>query len=142
MCPSVTVLRCLLGLGAAYHLLLGATALIFRSHTGELARRFFHFNLSSAPEVQWIVNPFSAYLLAFGALLAITATHPVKYRPFVYVAVGLYGLRFVERVWFWLAGDAALKVAMDPFRQGIHVLVVALMAVAMAILAGRLRDRT
>lgn len=140
MRPSVTVLRFLLGLGAVYHLLLGTMALIFRSHTGELARRFFQFNLSATPEVQWILNPFSAYLLAFGALLAITATHPVKYRPFVFVAVGLYGLRFVERAWFWVAGEEALKVAQDPLRQGVHLLVVALMAATMAILAFRLRD--
>ncbi len=140
MRPSVNVLRFLLGLGAVYHIVLGATALIFRSHTGDLARRFFQFNLSNAPEVQWILNPFSAYLLAFGALLAITATNPGKYRPFVFVAVGLYSLRFVERIWFLLSGDEALKVAMDPLRQGVHLLVVALMAVAMAMLAGRLRD--
>lgn len=132
-------LRVLLGVGALYHLLLGLAGLFMKDQAAELARLFFRFNLSPTPEILWLLNPFSAYLLAFGLLMAVTALDPVKYRAFVYVVVTLYAVRVLERIWFLVAGEEALRVAGNPVQQAIHLGVVVIMAGAMLVLASRSR---
>ncbi len=127
----------LLVVGAVYHVLLGLAALLFKEHAAEMARVFFRFNLTPTPELLWILNPFAAYLLAFGLTMAVAARNPGRHRPVVLLVVALYAIRFLERAWFVIAADETLKASADPMQQGLHLAVVLAMTVAMGVLAFR-----
>lgn len=136
---SAKALRILLWIAAIYHLALGFSAMVLKTQATDLARIFFKFNLSPTPELLWLLNPFSAYLLAFGVMLAITATNPLRYRPFLFIAVGLFCLRAIQRAWFLMNGPPELKVITDSAQNGIHLAVVAAMAIGMTVLAMQIK---
>ncbi len=135
-------LRALLGLVAIYHLVLGLLGLFARQQAPDLARTFFRFRLSGSPETLWLLNPFSAYLLAFGAATAVAAWNPVRFRPLVFVVVGLFTLRIVQRLVFLIAADDSLKAAVSPVQNVIHLCVVAALAAAILALALRSSSKT
>jgi len=135
-------LRALLGFTAFYHLALGVLGLLARDRAPELARTLFRFQLSGSPETLWLLNPFSAYLLAFGATTAVAAWNPVRFRPLVFVVVGLFVLRIIQRLVFTIAADDSLKAAVSPVQNVIHLCVVAALAAGILILALRSAPRT
>ena len=134
-------MQLLLGVAAVYHIVLGMLGICLKSRAPEMARNLFHFNLSATPEVLWMLNPFAAYLLAFGLMLAVTAANPARFRPLVFVAVGLFALRVVQRVMFLTTADETLKTIASPGQNIVHLAVVATMGLAMLVLALRLNPR-
>jgi hypothetical protein len=139
MKTAKTWLRVLLGVAAGYHIVLGLLGIFFKSHAAELARELFRFNLSASPDVLWMINPFSAYMLAFGSMLAVTASNPLRFRPMVFVAGGLFALRVVQRVIFITSADEALKTVVSPGQNLVHLAVVSAMGLAMLVLAMRVK---
>jgi len=127
----------LLGFIAFYHLAVGLLGLFARDRAPELARTLFRFQLSGNPETLWLLNPFSAYLLAFGAAVAVAAWNPIRFRPLVFVAVGLFVLRIIQRLVFLIAADDSLKSVVSPVQNVIHLCVVAAIAAATLTLALR-----
>jgi len=141
MKTTKTALQVLLGVAAGYHIGLGLLGIFLKSRASELARDFFHFNLSATPEELWMINPFAAYLLAFGAMLGVTASNPLRFRPLVFVAVGLFVLRVVQRIMFFTTAADSLKSVADPAQNLVHLAVVAVMGLVMLVLALRLDPR-
>lgn len=137
MSTSRSWLSGLLAVGALYHVLLGLAVLLFKERAADMAQIFFRFNLTPSPELLWILNPFAAYLLAFGLTMAVVARSPGKHLPVVWVVVVLYAIRFVERAWFAVAADETLKVSVEPMQQTIHLAVVLAMTLALGALAMR-----
>ena len=90
----------------------------------------------------WMLNPFSAYMLAFGAMLAVAASNPLRFRPMVFVAVGLFALRVVQRVIFFTTADEALKTVASPGQNLMHLAVVSAMGLAMLVLAVRVKPQS
>lgn len=133
------LLRMLLGFASGYHILLGLAVMLFKPHAPELARMFFKFNLPPTPEVLWMLNPFSAYLLAFGLMLAVAARDPVRHRPVVFAAVALFLLRALQRGLFLASAPPELAAVASPVQGFFHLAVVTIMGIAMLVLALRIK---
>jgi hypothetical protein len=134
-------LRVLLGVAAVYHVIIGLAGLFMKGRAEELARSLFGINLEATPGLLWILNPFAAYMTAFGVMLAVTATNPLRFRPLVFVAAGLFALRVVQRIIFLTSADGALKAVASPGHNLLHLAVVSIMGLAMVVLALRIKPR-
>lgn len=134
-------LRILLGVAAVYHVLIGMTGLIMKGRAEELARSLFGINLEFTPGLLWILNPFAAYMIAFGLMLAVTASNPSRFRPLAFVAAALFALRVVQRVVFLAAADDSLKTVVSPGHNVLHLAVVSIMGLLIVILALRIKPR-
>lgn len=132
-------LRMILMFASVYHIALGLAAIVLKTQAPELARVFFRFNLTPTPEVMWMLNPFAAYMLAFGLMLAVAASDPLRFRPVVFVAVALFGLRVVQRAMFLAYGEAELKAVTNSTQGVAHLAVVAAIGIAVLVLALRIQ---
>ena len=132
-------LRVLLGVGAFYHVALGALVMLAKEWAPEIARSAFRFHLAPTPEILWMMNPFGAYLLAFGLVMGVAAADPIRFRPVVGVVVALYALRLVQRTWFLCAAEASLRTLDLGAQAVVHLVVVGAMAIGMAGLSWRAR---
>lgn len=124
-------LQLILYLVAAYHILLGLVGIFFKGYAVEAAKLFFSFNLTLTPEIYWILNPFAAYVLFFGIFMVVAATDPLKYRNIIYVGVGLFALRIIQRLFFAFTASADLISVVNPAQNILHIVVVAILGVAM-----------
>ena len=66
----------------------------------------------------------------------------MRFRPLVFVVVGLFVLRIIQRLVFTIAADDSLKAAVSPVQNVIHLCVVAALAAGILILALRSAPRT
>ena len=132
-------LRVLLWIVAVYHIVLGLLGVFAKDAAIYLANIAFNFNLTLNNEMLWVINPFSAYLLVFGVFMAVAATDPKKYKNIVYVGVGLFALRVLQRIIFVVSAPEGLISSVDPIRNAISIIVVAVMGLSMFLLARKLK---
>ncbi len=135
-----TVLQWLLYIVSIYHLLLGVLTIFAKDLTVGLAKLAFNFNLTLTDQVYWVVNPLAAYLLAFGLFTWVAATNPVKYKKIIFAGVILFGVRVVQRLFFFLTAPKSLVSNVDPVRGVLFLLSITALGVALFILARKLPD--
>jgi len=131
-------LKVLLWFVAIYHILIGLLGIFAKDTAVFIAKNFFNFNLTLTPEMDWIINPFSAYVLIFGVFIAVIATDVKKYKNMIYVAVGLFALRVVQRIIFMISAPDSLISTIDPVRNIIAIGVVAVIGLFMFLLARKM----
>jgi len=98
------VFKLVTGIAGAYHVLLAAIALLFPIEvTSKVFTLALGVNIAPNPQLEFIGKYVGVYLLAFGLMLLILAYNPVKYRSFAYPALALFGIRFLNRIFFFSA---------------------------------------
>ena len=136
---SYQVLKVILWIVAAYHIVLGLLGIFAKGLAVFFAKIFFNFNLTLTPEMEWVINPFVAYLLIFGVFMALAAQDPVKYKNVIFVGVGLFALRIVQRIVFLFAAPEGLINQGDPIRNVIAIVIVSAIGIAMFVLAKKIK---
>lgn len=132
-------LKYLLWLVAVYHIGLGLLGIFAKDFTITLAKNFFNFNLDLTNQVYWILNPFSAYVLIFGVFIALAAKNPVKYKDIIYVGVGLCAIRVIQRMFFFFSAPKELIFDIDPVRNAIVMVIVAIIGTSLFFMARKLK---
>ena len=97
MTSSHPFIRILLWAVAAYHI--GMGALLF--YSGELSIRaadsFYGWSITGSPDLGIISEILGCYGIAFGLMMIVVASDPVKYRAILSVAIILFALRLLQR---------------------------------------------
>lgn len=132
-------LKGLLWFVAIYHISLGLLGMFFKDSAVFMARNLFNFNLTLTPEMYWILNPFTSYLLIFGVFMALAAIDPIKYKNVIFIGVALFAVRIVQRIVFFFAAPEGLISNMDPARNILVLVVVSAIGLSMYLLAKRLK---
>lgn len=95
-----------------YHLLIGILGLT----SGEVAARvgavMYGAHVEVTPMFSYLVKYLCAYVIAFGAMMLILASDPVKYRNLVYVALLVAAIRILSRLIFADELRAAFGIGM------------------------------
>jgi len=104
-----------------------------------IANNFFNFNLTLNEELQWVINPFATYLLFFGVFIAIAAMDPKKYKNIIYAGVGLFTLRVIQRIIFIISAPKILISNVDPIRNSIAIIIVAVIGFFMFFLTKKIK---
>ena len=120
---SVKWLKGLLWLGFVYHVIISFLGMFAKDTVVTLAKVFYGFNLEITPQVLWILNPFGAYVLAFGAFMALLATDPVKYKKVIYVIPAFIAFRVIQRLYFIFVAPSGFMVG-DPTKNLIDIALV------------------
>ncbi len=132
-------LTILLWFVAAYHILLGLLGIFAKETAVFIANNFFNFNLTLTEEMLWVINPFATYLLFFGVFMAVAAMNPKKYKNVIYAGVGLFAVRVIQRIIFVTSASEGLISNIDPVRNIIAIVVVAVIGLSMFFLTKKLR---
>jgi len=132
-------LKILLWIVAVYHIGLGLLGIFAKDFAVTLAKNFFNFNLTLTDQTYWIINPLAAYILIFGVFMALAAKDPVKYKNVIYVGVVLFAIRVLQRVVFFVTAPEGLVSNIDPIRNIIMLVVVAIIGIAMFVMAKKVK---
>ena len=90
------------GIVGAYHLALGVVGLTLPVETiAEVVKVVLGFVLEPTDQLPVILKFASVYLLAFGGMMLLLFSNPVKYRVFALPALALFGVRFVINIVFF-----------------------------------------
>lgn len=103
------LLRIVLYLIAAYHLLLGAGGLLSTDTATKLARDLFGMELEVTPQSAYLTRLLSVYALAFGYFAGVAAADPSRNPALLDGIVLLYTLRIGLKL-------GSLKVYEEAFR--------------------------
>ena len=96
-----------------YHVILAAIALLLPIEvTSKAFTMALGVNLAVTPQLEFIGKYVGVYMLAFGIMLIMIALNPVRYRSLAYVAVALFGIRFLNRIIFFGALTSTLGMTM------------------------------
>jgi len=131
-------LKGLLWFVAIYHILLGLLGIFAKDLAAALASTFFNFNLTLTPEVYWVLNPFSAYVLIFGFFMALAATDPAKYKTVILIGVALFAIRIVQRIIFLFVAPEGLINNLDPTRNILALAIVTVIGLSIFIMDRKL----
>ena len=103
------IFKLVTGIAGAYHVLLAAIALLFPIEvTSKAFTLALGVNITATPQLEFIGKFVGVYMLAFGLMLLILSYNPVKYRSFAYPALALFGIRFLNRIFFFSALTSTL----------------------------------
>ena len=119
------------GIAGAYHILLAVAGFLLpRTLVEKVISTAFGVVLEVDPQLSLIVKFVSVYMLAFGVMLLILASNPVKYRVFAIPALVLFGLRFVNRLLFF---NALTALGMPVSRNVVGTVLILLFFVAILV---------
>lgn len=97
---KVEILKILLWLGAAYHIPFPLVAMFCKDCVPPMADHFYGFNIVITPQIAWLLNPLATYMLAFGLMLGLAATDPIKHKKLIHLALIILLIRILQRVLF------------------------------------------
>lgn len=107
------IFRCVAGLAAAYHALLGLLGTFANGQTvRSVVDSVYGVTLDVTGQTVYLVKFTSAYFIAFAVAMALLAWKPVEHRNLVWVAVGLFGTRLIDRVIFYSGLQAEFQIGM------------------------------
>ena len=96
------IFKIVTGIAGVYHVLLAAIGLLFPI---EITSKAFTFalgvNIAATPQLEFIGKFVAVYMLAFGIILLILAFNPAKYRALTFAGLAVFGIRFINRVFFF-----------------------------------------
>ena len=110
--------RSVLGLLAAYHLILGGLMLFSGELTVKLLKLSMGANIMETPALGVVSEILACYILAFGLMIALAAVEPVKYRGLISIGIVLIAIRLFQ--WCFFAGDtiAVFNIAPGQYWTG------------------------
>lgn len=93
-------LRVVLGLLAAYHLVIGLVSVASHRWTARLTRGLYALSLGEDARFQYAVKMLGLYALVLGALLVLAACDPAAHRPVIAALIFLQAARGLSRLAF------------------------------------------
>ena len=95
---ATVLLRAVLWILAAYHLVVGVLSVSSLDLTARLTSRFYGIRLNDNPQLAYAVRMLGFYALAIGALLVVAARASRSHREIIVVVACLQILRGVSRI--------------------------------------------
>lgn len=96
------IFKIVTGIAGVYHVLLAAIGLLLPIETTSKAFTLaLGVNIAATPQLEFIGKFVAVYMLAFGIMLLTLALNPAKYRALAYTALVVFGIRFLNRVFFF-----------------------------------------
>ncbi len=118
------------GLVGVYHVILGAIALLLPVEiTAQAFQTILGISLNIDAQLLFIGKFVGVYMLVFGIMLILVASNPVKYRVFAWPAIVLFGIRLINRIFFFTALTTTL--GMSPSRNIIGTIFILIFFVVM-----------
>ena len=78
------ILKIILYIITIQHILLGLAGIFFKKYSEFLADIYFNFNLALTSQLNWILNPFAAYVLFVGLCAFFATRKPLGYKNIIY----------------------------------------------------------
>lgn len=99
---KTTLFRAVTGIAGVYHVVLAVIGLLFPIETTAKAFEIaLGVNIAVTPQLGFIGKFIAVYMLTFGIMLLILAYNPIKYRVLAFPAIALFGIRFLNRIFFF-----------------------------------------
>jgi hypothetical protein len=95
-----------------YHLIIGILGLVSGEVAAGVGSLLYGAHTEVTPVFSYMVKYLCAYVLAFGAMMLILASNPVKYKKLVYVALLVAVVRILSRLVFADELRAAFGIGM------------------------------
>jgi hypothetical protein len=92
-------LQVLLWFISASHVVLGGAIMISERLQGFIAT-LYGASVEIEPQLQYMLRPLGAFMLALGIAAGAAAMRPLRYQPIVWAFVVLFGLRVIQRLVF------------------------------------------
>ncbi len=128
---KTNLFRLTAGIAAVYHLLLGAAFLLLPAEALHgITKVFLGVGLEFDDKLSMVGKFASAYILAFGVMLALLCWKPVKLRALVIPALVLFGIRLANKMVFLTAIEENFGVD-----RGRSVFALASLAVIFGVMA-------
>jgi hypothetical protein len=125
-----TLFRLTTGIASVYHLLLGTALLVLPAAAmNGMMNVFLGVGVEFDAKLSMIGKFVSAYILAFGVMLALLCLKPVKLRVLVIPALVLFGIRLVNKLVFLTTIEESFGVA-----RGRSIFALACLAVIFAVM--------
>lgn len=127
---SLSIFKFLAGFVSVYHLVLGLIAIFgTTSLVTSAVTMVYGVTPTIDPQFLYMVKFIGAYMIVFSIATAILAYNPVQYRKLVWVPIGLFVIRILERlIFFGLLGEAFHIT----FAQDLRVMIpIAILAIAL-----------
>ena len=127
---SLSMFRFLAGFVSVYHFILGLIA-IFGASSLVTSAVTIVYGVTPNIDAQFLymVKFIGAYMIAFAITAAILAYKPVEYQKLVWVLIGLFVIRILERIFFFSLLTEAFHIT---FAQDLRVMVpIAILAIAL-----------
>lgn len=128
---KATWFRITAGLAAVYHLVLGAALLVMPAGAlGGITRVFLGTELEIDARMGMVGKFSSAYLLAFGVMLALLCLKPQQLRALVIPALVLFGIRLANKLVFMTAIEESFDIS-----RGRSLFAIASLALIFVVMA-------
>lgn len=119
--------------GAIYHIILGLIGTFAPNNIViSVAEATYRVAITSSSQFFYLAKFLSAYMIAFGFMLALLAYNPKKFRIFIWPAVALFAIRIFDRLVFFKLLNEALGSTMGG--NLITVAVAAIMGLLLILL--------
>ncbi len=132
-------LQALLVVVAGYDIYLAVLGLFFRNDSVTQAASYFNFNLELTTSTYWLIGLLATYLLAFAAFLLLAATNPIKYMNVIYICLGLFLVRIVQRIDFMISASKDTDLLVSPKDANTYLIGIIFVAVALLFLTLKVR---
>lgn len=97
-----TLFRAVTAVAGVYHVVLALIALLLPAETTVAAFAFaLGVEVTVTPELALIAKFIGVYMLAFGGMLLVLASDPRRHRRLAWVALLLFGVRFLNRILYF-----------------------------------------
>ena len=107
-----------------YHMVLGVLGLISGDFAAKLGAVVYGANVQVTPVFSYMAKYLAAYVFAFGVMMLMLASNPVKYRKLVFVALVVAVVRILSRLVFADELRAAFGIGMNRSLETIAVVAV------------------
>lgn len=98
---KMLIFRITSGFISIYHFLLGLCGTFASTETvTKIVKTVYKADVILTPQLAYIVKFISAYFIAFAIAMAVLAIKPIQYRNVLWVAVGLFSFRILDRILF------------------------------------------
>ena len=124
--------KALAGFMGVYHLLIGILGLVSGEMAARVGAAVYGAHVEVTPQFSYMAKYLGAYVIAFGVMMLLLASDPVKYRKLVYVAVLLAVVRILSRLIFASELQAAFGIGMN--RSLMTIAAVAVLNIGLVLL--------
>ncbi|MDP2629829.1 MAG: hypothetical protein Q8P56_00285 [Candidatus Uhrbacteria bacterium] len=127
---SLGVFKALAWFVSIYHFVLGILAILApASVVVPIVNTIYGVNPNIDAKFLYMVKFIGAYMIMFAVTAAILAYKPVEYRKLVWVLIGFFMIRILERLFFFGLLSEAFNVS---FAQDLRVMIpIAILAIAL-----------
>ena len=95
---SYLPLKAVLYFSAIFHILAGLYIVFSGDSSASYGEVVFGMTIVPDPQMLYVLKSAGIYALAFGVVILLAAGDPEKYRHVIYVIIGMYSFRCINRI--------------------------------------------